>query len=312
VPTMATAREISARTFITFLLLVVVLAGCAGSAHWFGAGSDVVILVSDATPAYAHVADALSKRLGGTPRVFHLDSDTRKAAAARRALADDGDVIVAIGAFALRSARALTDRRVIFCQVFHYEEPGLTVGATRGVKATPPLAKQFQAWKQLDPRLQHVVMVSGTGLADLPAEARRAGADAGIRITHIEARSDKDMLYAVRSLTPPVQGLWIAPDHRILSNPALRELLTYAVRHGIEVAGFSADLLSLGALMSAEADYADVAERVHELIAAPDTVGAAAARAIPLRRARIEVNSAAAKRYGLAVPPALARGVYGL
>lgn len=310
-PKMAAPRERSTLRFVTFLLSVVLLCGCAGPARWPFA-ADVAILVSDATPAYEQAANALRKRLDTAPRVFRLDNDQRKAEAARRAIMERGEIVVAIGAFAVRSTRGLTDREIIFCQVFHYEEPGLIADATRGVKATPPLLKQFQTWKQLDPRLKHIVLVTGPGLADLPAEARRAGSDAGVRVTHIEARSDKEMLYAVRNFKPPIQGLWLAPDHRILNSPALHDLLTYAVRQGIQVMVFNREFLDLGALLSAESDYEDVAERVYELVNGPRTKPGSTARVVPLRRTRVQVNAIVAKQFGLSVPPALVRGNYGL
>jgi len=308
---MMAAAPRSTRTpaaLIVVSVLVLFLSSCSG---WVGPyRNDVAILVSDDTPAYQQVADALGKRLGSATRVIRLDNDNRKADAARRTLAQSDETIVAVGAFAASSTHGLSDRPIIVCQVFNYEEPGLVTPAVRVVKATPPVLKQFQTWAQLDPRLRHVAMITGAGLTELPAEARRAAAELGIRLMHIEARSDKEALYAVRSMDPPAQGIWIAPDHRIFSNAALRELVTYAVRQGMQVMVFNHRLLSLGALVSAENDPDDVAERVYDLLAR-DYKRTAVARVVPLQRARIQVNAIVAKQFGLPVPPALAKGSYG-
>lgn len=305
-PAAACATSLCA-SIVSLLFVVLALAGCAGSGAW-SAHVPVAILISDTAPAYERVAEALRTRVYPEPRVFQLANDSRKAEAARRALVHSDEIVVAIGAFAVAAARGLAPDRIVFCQVFHYEEPGLIAATTRGVKATPPLLKQFHAWKLLNPRLAHIALVTGTGLADLPAEARRAARAAGLELTHIEVGSDKELMYAVRGTPRAPKALWIAPDHRVLNSPLLRELLAFAVRHGIAVTVFNHQLLGFGALMSVESDYDDVADRVRELVSARPGAGP---RVRALRRVRIQVNPIVAKQFGLSVPPTLARGVYG-
>lgn len=291
---------------VFWLSLAVLLTGCVGMIGKPDSGPTAIV-VSDSTPAYEQVAESLRARLYPTPRIFRLENSHHKAEAMRLALAGSDETLIAIGAFALQSARRLGDRRVIFCQVFHYEDSNIGPPA-RGVKATPPLARQFQAWKSLNPNLARVAIVTGSGLGDLPAEARRAAREIGIDVTHIEVRTDKEMLYAVRGMAVPPQGMWIAPDHRVLNAATLRELLAYAVRRGIEVVVFNRQLLSYGALMSAESDPNDVADRVYELV---NTAGEGGPRVVSLRRARIQVNTIVAGQFGLTVPPALGGDTHG-
>lgn len=283
--------------------LVLVLGACA-IPPW--SEPRVVLLVSESTPAYTRVADALKERLPVPPRVLRLKGDARQADAAVQRLAGDDATIVAIGAFALQTARRLNGRHIVFCQVFNYEEPGLLAPSVSGVKAMPPLTKQFRAWKLLDPQLNRIALITGPGLRDLPKEAKQAAAKIGLNVVHVAVKSDKELLYTTRDQLGGVQGIWVAPDYRILSKAALRDLLSHAVRQGIAVMVFNHQLLDEGAVMSAESDYGEVADRVVDLVRAP----VQGSRLVSLTRARVKVNGLVAAQLGLSSPPIFERGVH--
>ncbi|MFP5348345.1 MAG: ABC transporter substrate-binding protein [Gammaproteobacteria bacterium] len=290
-------------SWLAFAFLIFV-AGCAIPPYL---NEDVLVVVSDTTPAYTRVADALRARLPGAPRAVQLNGDARGAEAIVRAQARDATTIVAVGALALQTARRVQiGGRVVFCQVFNYEEPGLMAPTVSGVKAMPPLVKQFRAWKLLDPKLQRIAVISGPGLRDLPDEAKRAAAELNLQVAHVVVHSDKELVYTARDRLKGVHGVWVAPDHRVLSAPALREFITHAVRHGTAVMVFNHQLLDEGAVMSAESDYTEVAERVVDLVLDPESQ----ARLVALKRARVRINDLAAARLGLAAPPQFARGTY--
>lgn len=269
----------------------------------------IAILISDALPAYEGVAAALTQRLSPTPQIYRLNGGNGDGAEVLAALKGDPHApIVAIGPEALKAAALVPARPLVFCQVYNYEDahPG---GIRRGVKAMPPAAKQFHAWKLLDPRLQRVALLTGPGRGTLAAEARTAAKQAQLEFEHVEVHSDKELLYAVKRLDPTIQGIWLAPDRRVLSAEVLREALTHSVRQGKSVLAFSPQLLPYGALLSVESEYEDVAERVvaqiHRLdgMKKRDTV-------LALTRARVEINPLVARHLGLKVPPALQGGTY--
>lgn len=292
------------RAPMALLGALVLLLGACAVPPWFE--PRVVLLVSENTPAYARVADALKERLPVPPRVLRLKGDARQADAAVQRLAGDDATIVAIGALALQTARRLNGRHIVFCQVFNYEEPGLLAPSVSGVKAMPPLSKQFRAWKLLDPQLNRIALITGPGLRDLPKEAKQAAAKIGLKVIHVAVNSDKELLYTTRDQIDGVQGIWVAPDHRILSKAALRELLSHAVRRGIAVMVFNHQLLDEGAVMSAESDYGEVADRVVDLVRAP----VQGQRLVSLTRARVKVNGLVAAQLGLSSPPIFERGVH--
>lgn len=266
----------------------------------------VAVVVSDRVSAYQRVVDALGTRLNHVA-VFAVDGDARKAHTIIAKLREQPDVpIIAIGSLAARAAAAVSDRPVVFCQDFDldYRRPA---GTMYGVRASPPAMKQLQAWKKLDPRLRYVVLISGTGLGEFVREARAAARESGVRLEHIEVQSDRELLYAAKRLEANVQGLWFAPDNRVLSAEVLREVLAHSVRQGKQALVFSSQLLGYGALVSVESDPEDVAERALEQLAAADRAGAP--RVLPVSRVRVEINAEVAVQLGLTVPRAM-QGVY--
>lgn len=265
----------------------------------------VAILVSDRLAVYQQVADALGARLDRV-RVYALDGDEDKA---RRVIAQlrahPGNPVVAIGSLATRVAPRLSDRPIVFCLDFTPVDRRSAGAGMRGVHATPPAFKQLQAWKMLDPRLRDVTLITGFGKNEFAREARAAGRRLEMEVDHIEVQSDRELLYAVKHMASGAQGLWLAPDNRVLSSRVLREVLAHSVRYGRQTLVFSPQLLDLGALISVEGDPEDIAERVLEQLRAADSP-----HMLPLRRVRTRINMEIAEQLGLAVPVAMQGGLY--
>jgi hypothetical protein len=95
------------------------------------------------------------------------------------------------------------------------------------------------------------------------------------------------------------------PDNEALSPAVLRELLTLASTRGIGVLTFNEALLSRGALLTAMAVPADVAEAVAQVV---DRVAAGRTADLPpmtpLRAAALAVNVDVATALGLPPVPA--------
>ena len=264
----------------------------------------MAIVMSDRSPAFVDVQSEIAKRYTDRIQNYYLDGNADKNAAVRkRVQASDISVIVAIGLPAARMAQGLTGKHVVFCQVFNYEESNLVTPRMRGVAATPPVDDLFQTWKQLSPRLNTVGVITGRNLDDLMKEAQSAAKKHGLNLTHVEVKSDKETLYAVKRLSPKVQGLWIVPDNRVLSRAVIRDIMAYSVKQSKQVAVFSDQLLALGGLLSAETSSTDIAEQVLlrvKKIHKDSDVGASG-----LTQTTIRINSVMAKRLNLRIPKSL-------
>lgn len=299
-------EELMARiTAVLIVLAGMFLASCS----WQQASATPMgfaILLSDNSPAFIGVQRAISKRYPQDIKTYRLGGGESDAEILKKIQHSDKPILVAVGLPAAKLARGLVNKKVIFCQVFNYEDTELITPHTKGVAATPPAAEQFRVWKTLAPRLQKVGVVTGKNLRSFIAEASAAARGNKIELVHVEVKSDKETLYAYKQLAPKIQGLWLVPDNRVLSRETIRDIMAYSVKEGKQVSVFSHGLLGAGGLLSAESNYADVAEqvllRVEQAERAQEIPGEPVAA---LTQANIRINPVMAGRLNLPLPKSL-------
>jgi ABC-type uncharacterized transport system substrate-binding protein len=264
----------------------------------------VTILQSNDVPAYTGITDELVAQLPESPAVINLQGVSPSSAEIIEKLKQYGNRhVVAIGPLAAQAARQHTAGQVIFCQVFNYLDLGLTSAHMQGVSMLPPAELQFRAWKNLDPELQRVGVITGRDHEAMIAEARKAAQHHGIDLIHRVVQSDKEMLYAFKRLTPEIQGLWLVPDDRVLSRRVLRNIMDYSVKHHGQVVVFHPGLLPLGGLMSVGSVDSDVAEQVIAALRdASRRSKSPAAALLPLKKIRVEINSPVAHKHSRKYP----------
>ncbi|OGI47789.1 MAG: hypothetical protein A2151_01200 [Candidatus Muproteobacteria bacterium RBG_16_65_34] len=271
-------------------------------------GIDVVL--SEDTPVFTAVAREIARRHGGPVETHQLGDDEQRQREVRRRLQEsEKPVVVAVGLGAALLVSRLAGKQVVFCQVFNYEEARLPATGMKGVSATPPVREQFRYWKLLSPQIKSVGVVTGPGLKALLAEARAAARAHRIELIHHVARSDKEMLYAYKRMAPKVQGFWLLPDNRVLSRDSVRDLLAFSAKEGKQALVFTPDLLDMGALLSAESEPADVADKVLSWLR-PGDRGANAPAVLPLSRVRVRINAVTASWMNLTLPPGLKEYAY--
>jgi hypothetical protein len=297
---------------IALVLTTALLTGCAFWGLSGNTAEPMVIVVSNQAPAFNQVAREITRRYPARSEVWLVgDSDAARARTLRRLQESDARLIAAIGLPAALAARTLSGKRVIFCQVFHYEDNNLVTPWMKGVSAIPSLSEQFRAWKSLAPDLRRVVVFTGPGLRGLIQESRSAARANQIELLHVPVRSDKETLFAYKRIAPQVQGLWLVPDNRVLSSETIRELLAYSVKEGKQVSVPSPELLAFGALLSAGSDYGDIAERVvaraRQSWGRSELPGPAME---PLQRAQINVSARMLEQFRLRLPPSLRGALY--
>jgi len=293
---------------LAWLAVGALLAGCAGGPVRAPVPSKAVaVLVSDRSAAFTGVEREIKRRYPHRIETYNLDGhDVLSADMRRKIESPELPVVVAIGLHAARAAQGLAGKKVIFCQVFNYEEADLVTPSMKGVAATPPARELFRVWKTLSPRLRKIGVITGGRLGNLIDEARAAAAEYRIGLIHVGARSDRETLYAFKRLAPKIQGLWLVPDNRVLSVGVIRDMMTYGMKQGKQMAVFNHELLGLGGLVSAESSYPDIAGQVLERVGqAQRYAGVPGEPVVPLNRANIRINKVMAGRLNLSIPPAL-------
>ncbi len=292
---------------ILAMLVVVLFSGCTGLSLQEGDGRGLILLLSGDQSAYTRVASEIRQRHPGPVEIVVLGGGQTRDAIRARVQGSAVRQVVAIGEDAGRLARELRDKRVVFCQILVYEELALVTPWMKGVAVLPPADRQLRVWKTLSPGIRRVGLVTGRNLRHHVAEMHAAARAQGIHFQHVEVSNDREFLYAYKRLLTKVDGMWLVPDHRVLSVRAIHEALTHSVKAGKQVLVFHRDLLELGGMVSAESEPSDVAELVLARFNSMTREGVIpGVPVLPLQRTRVQVNRVLAARYGIRVPPGLA------
>jgi ABC-type uncharacterized transport system substrate-binding protein len=271
----------------------------------------LIVLLSDSTPAFTGVQREIVKNYPQRVTTYIVGDESTDPALQKKIEFSREPVVVAVGLPAALLAQGLSGKKVIFCQVFNYEDAELVTPWMKGVAATAPVSEQFRIWKVLNPGLTKVGVITGSNLNGLMEQAKAAAREYKIRLEHIEVKSDKETLYAFKKLTPKIEGLWLVPDNRVLSNDVIRDIMAHSVKEGKQVAVFGYELLGLGGLISAETSYPDIAKQVLVRVRqAQEASGVPGAPVIPLTRSDIRINPVMAKRLNLKIPRTLQRVAY--
>lgn len=268
------------------------------------------IVLSDNISAFASVAEQLQKRIDVDHYTIHNlygrpgDARRVKAEIARA----DPERLVTIGLLAAKVGREIEDKRMVFCQVFNYQDNDLISAMSTGVNFLPPFDMQVEAWRELSPELRYVGIITGPNRESLIADIRQATQKQKIKLLSRTVNSDKEALLAFRRLAPDIQGLWLLPDNRILSPRVVREIMSYGAKHRIQVVVFGDNLLGLGALMSMTGNDGDVADQVLAGLARVARNGKLAGpEMMPLTQMQTKINLEVARHFNLIVPERFAQ-----
>lgn len=268
------------------------------------APKEVVILVSEDIPAYTDVAKALARKLGKRSSIRYLNGtppENSKLLAAYRT--DEDRQFVSIGLGAALAAKTLTNRQVVFCQVFNYQDYELVTALHKGVSMTPSLHRSFDTWRALAPKAVNIGVISGPGFEDLIEAAKVAARSYGITLHHTIVNSDKEYEFAYKQMSDKVQGYWLIPDNRVLSGNVLRNVLSFSIRNSKPVEVFNEELLGLGGLFSITNDHQDIAQEVlRRLEQAQDAKTIPGPDIVYPDQSILHINAMMAQRLNLKIP----------
>ncbi|MGV3740957.1 MAG: ABC transporter substrate-binding protein [Burkholderiaceae bacterium] len=280
---------------VLFLFWIMMM---AGAAH-----ANIVLLLSDDKPSITGVGQAIQASYPGKVDVYSLAGNrSRDNQVAQAILESDIQQVIAVGLQAAQLARnKLPSKQVVFCQVLNFEEFDLITPWMKGVSALPSLTKQFAAWKQLDPSLRRIGVITGRNNKYLSSEAEAAARRNGLEIVHSEAASERAVVFAAQELyEKKIQGIWLAPDSSILSQRAVMDLMSFSAKHSLQVLAFSSALLKEGALISTAPDFQEIARMaIERLRRSNDSANVQGDAILPLSGAKMIISSSAAERFGL-------------
>lgn len=272
----------------------------------------VVILASEDIPAYSKVANAIAKQLGRRATIYYLTgSQLENIRMIAKLKNEENTQIVSIGLNASIAAKSLSNKQVIFCQVYNHQDYGLLTPRHKGVSMLPSLPKTFSTWRSLAPAVIDIGVISGPGFDDVIQTARNSAKVYGFRLHHKTVNSDKEYQYAYKNMSKKVQGYWLLPDNRVLSENILRDVITFSVRNSKQVVVFSDELLKLGGLFSVRSDYQDIAHQVIERLEQAGTADIVPGPDIVyLDKLNLRINTVMAKNLGMEIPEQFRKFAY--
>ncbi|RPI60512.1 MAG: hypothetical protein EHM50_07260, partial [Lysobacterales bacterium] len=120
--------------------------------------AEIALVLDTSTPVHAAVADEIAAAL--PPRRYRVTRFTTDAAPELEALRNRRVTIVAVGAEAVRVARAaLPGKPLVFCQVPGHDEALQLGPPVFGVQTLPPLELQLKSWQSIDPSLRTIALI---------------------------------------------------------------------------------------------------------------------------------------------------------
>ena len=271
--------------------------------------AQVVIFVSEDIPAYSEVAVSLAKLLGRKANIQYLESNPLENLKAAAKFKNEANTqVVSIGLNAAIAAKTLNNKQAIFCQVYNYQDYALLSSKHKGVSMLPSLPKTFGTWRALSPDITDVGIISGPGMDDVIQAAKIAAQSYGIKLHHVAVNTDKEYQYAYKKLSSKVQGYWLLPDNRVLSENILRDLMNFSVRNSKHVVVFNDELLKLGGLLSVGINTQDIAQQVFErLEQARDSDGVPGPDLVYPHKIKIRINTIMAQRLNIKIPKQYAK-----
>jgi putative ABC transport system substrate-binding protein len=293
-----------------------VLSG-AGAPAARAAESRIVVLVTAGAAAYRQAergARAVLDVLPGTVTETVLLDGPNGESAARRAIAGEPSVVVAIGARAARLAREqAAGRPMVYAMVLDPASLGLpTPGHPRrdpvtGVTMHVAAAPQFEILRELAPEAKRIGVlydpaISGDEVRSADAAARAVG----LRLVPQPVRNEGETLGAARLLAPQVDALWAVADPTVLTASNARALILFALRARLPLLAMSEGYVRTGALAALAASPDEVGRRAGELarrILAGAEPGELPAESPP--RLALFLNRATADHLGLPLPAEL-------
>jgi ABC-type uncharacterized transport system substrate-binding protein len=263
-------------------------------------GPRVAVVLSNRTPAFVGVSDALAEYLDNS-EIYDLSDRSLLPNAAFAQIAESGArAVVAIGLSAAQAASRYSTVPVVVSQVFNINESRLLSPTLKAVRVLPPIEQQVEAWLEIDPSIRNVGALLGRGHDDLIAETDEAMRKHGIKFHYAIAESDRESLYLFNRLVRDIDGFILFPDNRVLSRAVLSEMLSNASQHRVQVAVFNEPLLQMGATFSASAVESDIAASITKAL---NLIIDGNVEDVPpvtdLSELRISTNPAAMQRLGL-------------
>ena len=264
----------------------------------------LLVVLSDSSAVYGHLAEKVRSRSGVKTIVLSLDTPQTGELSLDRQIKSAPGPIIAVGIEAAKFLVPYTrEHDVIFALVFNHRELDLLKRGMIGVSMLPPPGQVLRLFKFISPQVTTLALPVKPDLADYATLARTEAGKLGLVLDTPEVGNDKELLLLTRKLDPATRGLWLLPDNRIISKENLQQVMNVSVKSGRQLVVFSPTLFPLGGLVSAEFETEATVATILEIALAPDEERRMArGRLRHPRTGRLTINPVMVETLGLTVP----------
>jgi putative tryptophan/tyrosine transport system substrate-binding protein len=284
------------RTLLFTILTGLVFA--AGNAF----ASDVLILQSMHVKPYDDALRGLRSVVKGDTRTVVL-TDAEGADIVRIVRDERPELIVAIGADALRSVRKVRDVPIIHLMVLNPEKITDNARNVVGIEMNIQPEKYLSQMERLNlPRLKVGLFYDPEKSGALVKKIKQVAASMGIEINARVVQSPRDVPVQLKFLNGSCNIFWMLPDSTVVTPETVELLLLHTQQTRVPVVTFAAKYVDTGALFSLDIDGYDLGKQAGEMAnRIIDGTDLSQIRDAWARKAVLKVNRKVAEKLGISL-----------
>jgi putative ABC transport system substrate-binding protein len=177
-----------------------------------------------------------------------------------------GDMVLAIGMDALRSAQTVADLPVIYAMVLPSEFPGQIKNNVSGVSMDVPPAKILETIREVFPGATRIGIVYNPKHDDsLISEALCAAQQRGIGLVLKAAGAPSEVPSLIDQMRGRIDVFWMLPDATVTTPEIVKYLLLFSFRNKVPVFSFSGKYVEMGAVAALNIVPYDIGVQAGEL-----------------------------------------------
>jgi putative ABC transport system substrate-binding protein len=281
------------RLLFTILIGLIVTAGNA----W---GAEVLILQSVRVRPFDEAVRSFKGVTKADTRTVVL-SDVPGGDMAKLVREERPELILAIGADALRSVKRVRDIPIIYLMVLNPEKITGDARNVAGIDMNIPPARYLAEMEKLDiPKLRVGLLYDPDKTGAFVKRIMRTAEARGIEITAREVHSVKEVPDLLNRISSTCNVFWMLPDSTVVTPETFELLLLDSQQRRVPVVTFAGKYVESGALFSLDIDGQDLGKQAGEIAnKIMDGADTSQFRNTEARRAVIKVNRKVAEKLGI-------------
>lgn len=291
--------------------LLTVIACLLLSADWClaGHGGVSVILSSDIPPyrqAFEGFKGAVQAK-NGAARIFEHNLAKEGDGVMERIASEHPLLVFAVGPDAAKFSREkIRNIPVVSAMVLNADS--LAGPNATGVSLDIPFRTKLEKIRRILPDARRIGVIYSSASAPTYREAQQACRALGLQAVGKEIASGKDLHDAFDDISQQIDLLFMIPDTKIYFPKSIEYILIEGIKHKVPIVGLASSYTRAGAIVSFEADYADLGRQAGEM-ALRIADGEKPSRIEPSRpkRVKMSVNLVVAERLGIRISPEILR-----